>query len=75
MPVHYWQYVYTMKGESTYYLQENLKNNSAQCNIQSSEMNYEEIPILRLHQWSSEACLKYINSLGKQWRERERNGI
>lgn len=38
-------------------------------------MNYEEIPILRLHQWSSEACLKYINSLGKQWRERERNGI
>lgn len=46
MPVHYWQYVCTMKGESTYYLQENLKNNSAQCNIQSSEMNYEEIPIL-----------------------------
>lgn len=65
MPICYWQYVHTMKGKSTDYLQENLKNNSAQCNIQSSQMNSEEIPVLRFPQWSSEACLKHLNSLCK----------
>lgn len=60
----YWQYEYTMKGKSTYYLQEN--HNSSQCNFHSSEKNYEETPMLGLPQRASEDCLKQLSYV-KNW--------